>query len=348
MRDRRTVAASAAMTRVIAGSGPTAEPAPADVKGVDGVLVGSRACALPGSRRGCTGSAQGWRAVSAALIVADMPNPAAQKAYIGRLFDRAAASYDQVGHTLFGQAGAALVAAAALRPGECVLDVGCGRGASLFPAVEAVGASGSVTGIDLAAAMVEATRADIARRGIANASVAVGDAESPPFRPHSFDAVLAGFVLFFLPHPAAALGSFAGLLRPGGRLALSTFADPSDQEIAFAQTCGEAVAPYLPSPPMSDNRPPLQRFRTAESVTRPLQALGFVDVRSDRRDFDSPVQCWHWLWSGGLRGLVELVPPDRRHDARAAYIAAVGQLSRPADSIALTGSVRLTTARSPS
>jgi ubiquinone/menaquinone biosynthesis C-methylase UbiE len=281
-------------------------------------------------------------------IVAAMPNAAAQKAYIGRLFDRAAASYDRVGNALFPPAGAALVAAVALCPDDRVLDVGCGRGACLFPAAEAVGPTGSITGIDLAAAMVEATAVDITRRGVANASVRVGDAESPEFPDHSFDAVLAGFVVFFLPDLAVALRSYARLLRPGGRLALSTFAEPSDQEIAFARTCGAAVAPYLPPPSTSDNPPPLQRLRTPESVTGAVQAAGFVDVRSEQRDFDSPAQSWHWLWSGGLRGLVEQVPEDQRDDARAAFIHAVDQLSGPADSVAMTGSVRFTTARLPS
>jgi SAM-dependent methyltransferase len=198
--------------------------------------------------------------------------------------------------------------------------------------------------IDLAAAMVEATAVDITRRGVANASVRVGDAESPEFPDQSFDAVLAGFVVFFLPHPAVALGTYARLLRPAGRLALSTFAEPSDQEIAFTRTCGAALAPYLPSP-TSDTLPPLQRLRTTESVTGPVQAAGFVDVRSEQHDFDSPAQSWHWLWSGGLRGLVEQVPQDQRDDARAAFIRAVDQLSGPADSVAMTGSVRFTTAR---
>ena len=280
-------------------------------------------------------------------IVAAMPNAAAQKAYIGRLFDRAAASYDRVGNALFPPAGAALVAAAALCPGDRVLDVGCGRGACLFPAAEAVGPTGSITGIDLAAAMVAATAVDITRRGVANASVRVGDAESPEFPDQSFDAVLAGFVVFILPHPAVALGTYARLLRPAGRLALSTFAEPSDQEIAFTRTCGAALAPYLLSP-TSYTLPPLQRLRTTESVAGPVQAAGFVDVRSEHRDFYSPAQSWHWLWSGGLRGLVEQVPEDQRDDARAAFIRAVDQLSGPADSVAMTGSVRFTTARLPS
>ena len=98
--------------------------------------------------------------------------------------------------------------------GDRVLDVGCGRGAALFPAAEAVGVTGSVAGIDLVAAMVAATAADITRRGVANASVRVGDAESPEFPDRSFDAVLAGFVLFFLPDLAAALRACARLLRP--------------------------------------------------------------------------------------------------------------------------------------
>ena len=195
--------------------------------------------------------------------------------------------------------------------------------------------------------MVEATSVDITRRGVANARVRVGDAESPEFPDHSFDAVLAGFVVFFLPDLAVALRSYARLLRPGGRLALSTFAEPSNQEIAFARTCGAAVAPYLPPPSTSDNPPPLQRLRTTESVTGPVQAAGFVDVRSEQHDFDSPAQSWHWLWSGGLRGLVEQVPQDQRDDARAAFIRAVDQLSGPADSVAMTGSVRFTTARLP-
>ncbi len=261
---------------------------------------------------------------------------------IARLFDRAAAGYHRIGHGLFVPAGAALVAVAALQPGDQVLDVGCGRGAALFPAAEAVGPSGFVTGIDLAPAMVEATQADIVRQGLLNARVQVGDAESPPFPARSFDAVLAGFVLFFLPDPAMALGSFARLLRRGGRLAVSTFADPTDQETTFTQTCRAALQPFLGSSPPLDN-PPLQRLRTTESVIGLLDAAGFVDVQSTLSDVDCPTGCWYWLWSGGLRRLVDQVPTQAHDAARAAFSRAVGELDRTAGT--LTGRVRFTTAR---
>ena len=276
-----------------------------------------------------------------------MPDAAVEKTAIGRLFDRAAASYEQIGHPLFVPAGKALVAVAELRPGHCVLDVGCGRGASLFPALDVVGEHGCVTGIDLAPAMVEATKADIARRGIRNAGIRVADAESPPFPARTFDAVLAGFVLFFLPDPAAALDSFARLLRPGGRLAVSTFADPSERETEFTRMCTAAVAPYLAPRSAPPGNQPLQRLRTAQSLAALLQAAGFTDAQSSQRDFDCPAESWYWLWSGGLHGLIAQVPAESRDAARDVVRSAVAELSGPAGS-RVTGAVRFTTARLPS
>ena len=189
--------------------------------------------------------------------------------------------------------------------------------------------TGSVTGIDLAAAMVAATAADITRRGVANASVRASGTLNRRSSPTATSTRCwpASSCSFCRTYRRRCVPTHR-LLDPAGRLALSTFAEPSDQEIEFVQTCGAAVAPYLPPLPTWDDPPPLQRLRTTESVTGAVQAAGFVDVRSDQRDFEGPVQCWHWLSSGGLRGMLEQVPPDRRDKARAAFIRAVGQLQR--------------------
>jgi ubiquinone/menaquinone biosynthesis C-methylase UbiE len=56
-----------------------------------------------------------------------------------------------------------------LQPGESVLDVGYGRGASLFPAAERVGPNGRVLGVDLSAEMVDLLRVDIDGCGVTNA-----------------------------------------------------------------------------------------------------------------------------------------------------------------------------------
>ena len=95
-----------------------------------------------------------------------------------------------------------MVAAAALQPGERVLDVGSGRGAVLLPAAAAVGSAGHVDGIDLAPGMVARLGEDIA--ALPNATITLGDAENPPVQ-GPYDAVVSGLVLFMLPDPGAAL-----------------------------------------------------------------------------------------------------------------------------------------------
>ncbi|MEU8615659.1 methyltransferase domain-containing protein, partial [Actinoplanes sp. NPDC048791] len=94
-------------------------------------------------------------------------------------FDAAAASYDSVGVDFFTPMGAELVRRAAIRPGEYVLDVGCGRGAVLLSAAAATGPTGRVVGIDLAPSMVELTAAATAH--LPGVTVQVGDAQQPAF-----------------------------------------------------------------------------------------------------------------------------------------------------------------------
>jgi ubiquinone/menaquinone biosynthesis C-methylase UbiE len=276
-----------------------------------------------------------------------------RKAYVAGVFDRAAACYEQTGVRFFEPAGAALVAAAGLRPGDQVLDVGCGRGASLFPAADQVGPEGAVTGIDLAPGMVAAVRAEIERLGIRHATVRIGDAEAPEFADGSFDAVLAGFVIFFLPDPLAAVRAYARLLRPGGRLALSTYCEPTEQEDAAVRKLAAALSPYLPppNPAPADQPPPEQRLRTRGSIGELLDAAGFTDLRyvesGYRIEFGSPAQYWEWMWSGGFRGRMEQLAADRLDDARTAFTEAVEEFRAEDGSITVSTGVRFTTARRP-
>jgi SAM-dependent methyltransferase len=104
------------------------------------------------------------------------------------------------------------VAALGLEPGDAALDVGCGTGRALPHLRAAVGAAGTVAGIDLTPAMVEIA----ARRGPA----VVGDARRLPVADGVADAVLAAGLINHLPDPDAGLRELARVTRPGGRLAL--------------------------------------------------------------------------------------------------------------------------------
>ena len=149
-----------------------------------------------------------------------------QQTAIAGVFDRAAATYDRVGVELFGPVAERLVAELDPRPGERVLDVGCGRGAVLLRAAVRVGPGGAVDGVDLAPQMVEAARAEARAAGL-DVDVRVGDAMAPGPGRGPYDVVASSLVLFFLPDPAAALRAWRELLVDGGRLGVTTSAAPA-------------------------------------------------------------------------------------------------------------------------
>ncbi|MGW5652211.1 class I SAM-dependent methyltransferase [Streptomyces humi] len=116
-----------------------------------------------------------------------------------------------------GPAYAAAVAALGLREGDRVLDAGCGTGRALPPLRAAVGPSGTVLGVDLTPAMLEAAvRAGRGRDG----RLLLADVAALPVRSGSLDAVFAAGLIAHLPSPAENLRELARVVRPGGVLAL--------------------------------------------------------------------------------------------------------------------------------
>lgn len=116
-----------------------------------------------------------------------------------------------------GPAYEAAVADMGLRPGDRVLDAGCGTGRALPALRAAVGGVGVVVGADLTAAMLEAAvRAGRDRDG----RLLLADVAALPLRSESLDAVFAAGLVAHLPNPAENLRELARVVRPGGTLAL--------------------------------------------------------------------------------------------------------------------------------
>ncbi|WP_267241818.1 class I SAM-dependent methyltransferase [Streptomyces sp. PR69] len=116
-----------------------------------------------------------------------------------------------------GPAYAAAVAELGLRPGDAVLDAGCGTGRALPPLRSAVGPRGAVIGVDLTPAMLrQAVRAGRSDSGLP----VLADVAHLPLRTGSLDAVFAAGLIAHLPHPADGLRELARVVRPNGTLAL--------------------------------------------------------------------------------------------------------------------------------
>src|SRR5438105_1527352 len=111
-----------------------------------------------------------------------------------------------------------IIDAAAIRPGERVLDIGCGCGATTLAVARSVGTGESV-GIDLSGPMLERARADATAAGQTNARFVQADAQVYEFGGESFDAVISRFGIMFFADPIRAFANIRGATRDGGRLA---------------------------------------------------------------------------------------------------------------------------------
>lgn len=118
---------------------------------------------------------------------------------------------------------ALLFEAAALAPGERVLDVGCGAGPTTREAALRVGAAGGVTGLDIAAPLLEKAAATPLDDGAAPITWDVADAVDWRPDPEAFDVVISRFGVMFFSNPLTAFTNLATAARHGGRLAMAVW-----------------------------------------------------------------------------------------------------------------------------
>jgi ubiquinone/menaquinone biosynthesis C-methylase UbiE len=242
------------------------------------------------------------------------------------VFSRAAATYDRIGPQVFAYFGEWLTGCAQLARGDTVLDVAAGRGAVMFPAARRVGPNGHVIGIDLSAAMVSETAVDIRNADLPQIEVRQMDAEHLDFPDAAFGAVLCGFALWFFPHPEQALREFLRVLRPGGRVLLTTWAE----DCPFLSWCHNELSACLPA-----QAPPRQqrRFDTPARLELALREAGFarIETRVEEADFiyADEEEWWQMLWAGGIRSRLEALAEPVLERVKTEMVEKVQALKQP-------------------
>ncbi len=128
-----------------------------------------------------------------------------------------------------GRLRAMTVDLAQIKPGDSLLDVGCGPGSVTIPAKIRLGQSGQAAGIDPAPEMIAFARRKAAGKGL-QIDFRVGVIEALPFPDASFDVVTASLMIHHLPPPLQRLGlnEVQRVLKPGGSLLIADFMRPSD------------------------------------------------------------------------------------------------------------------------
>lgn len=230
------------------------------------------------------------------------------------MFNRAAPTYGQVGTKQFTYFGNLLVERLAIPSGAQVLDVASGRGAILFPAADAVGAAGQVIGGDLAPEMVKQTQAEIERRGLAQVSMALLDAEKLEFDAETFDFITCGFALHLFDFEQA-LPKYHKFLKSEGIFAAIIPSRPSTEALApwkWLFDLTRAVFPPDFVPPPAWNAP--RRLNTPELAEAALTQAGFTQIWTEQHEttlyFRDEHDWWDWEWSQGSRFWLEGMSPE--------------------------------------
>jgi SAM-dependent methyltransferase len=249
--------------------------------------------------------------------------PAEQVLRAARTYGAAADHYTWPALSFWDRFGTDTVSRLGLASGDSVLDLCCGAGASAIPAARAVGPSGRVLAIDMAAPMLELAQARAADEGLGHLTFRCGDATHTGLPDGNFDAVVCVFGVFFAPDMADFVAEMWRLVRPGGVLAVTTWGpglfEPANGR--FWRCVGEAE-PAL-----------FKAFNPWDEITTPSALAGLlvrggvlspsvVAVASEgRHQLDHPDQFWDIVLGSGYRATADALGPGLRDRVRSQLLA---------------------------
>ena len=252
---------------------------------------------------------------------ANMPENAQARAAF--TYNAAADFYDASPLSFWDYFGRRTIELASLASGSRLLDVCCGAGASALPAAEAVGPTGNVIGVDLAKQLLESARTKAIQRRLDNIEFEIGDMLAMRFPVASFDAVVCVFGIFFVPDMAMAVSELWRRVRPGGKLAMTTWG-PN-----FFQPGSDAFWRSIKDvrPDLFKGFNPWDRINDPGSLTKIFDEAGIappkIVLENRLHPINSAEDWWTIVLGSGYRGTIEqltLAERQKVQDANLAFI----------------------------
>jgi SAM-dependent methyltransferase len=254
------------------------------------------------------------------------------------IFDRSVGAYN-----------AAFLAAAAIRPTDRVLDIGCGNGETSRDAAR-LASSGEVLGVDLSSRMIEVARRRAVEHGLANVRFVQADAQVHPFPAGWYDTAVSRTGTMFFGDPVAAFANIAAALRPGGRLTMLTWKSVVENE--WIREFFGAAATYREVPMPPPGAPSPFALSEPDRVRAILDEAGYreVDLVGHEEPMyfgpDAPTALRFILGLGPIRMMLHGVDAYRRAGIENGLRASVERHTTP-DGVRYPSSAWVITARRP-
>lgn len=241
------------------------------------------------------------------------------------------------------------------RPGERVLDIGCGFGDTTLRLAELVGPEGSALGVDVSDPFIETAGKEAEEAGADNVSYLLADVQTLEL-PQEFDYAFSRMGIMFFANPVAALRNIRAALAPGGRFTAVVWRRKLDNE--WVHRAEQIVEEYLEHPEETDEPtcgPGPFSMADADTVTEQLKIAGFEEIALQRCDLPMKVgkdldQAVEFGMALGPAGEILRLWEDRADEVRpkiAAKIrAAIAEFEQP-DGVYAPASTWTFTARVP-
>lgn len=210
-------------------------------------------------------------------------NEEATEAWSGVLFDRFVEYRDLIVDSLKRHGDAAMHLHPP-KPGDRVLDIGCGFGDTTQQLAAIAGPEGEAVGVDVSVPFIGASIEEAAKAGVENVDFLAGDVQVMQL-PGTFDYAFSRMGVMFFANPVQALRNIRGALRPGGRLCAVVWRRKLDNP--WVHRAEKVVEQYLEEPEESDEPtcgPGPFSMENADTVSEQLQIAGFEQPTFTRCD----------------------------------------------------------------